>query len=175
MMALSSTGDLVLLAVLVGLAGYDLASGGVAVVAVASGVIRWGTTSLASLAGAQAVVGAAGWTGSAAEVASSWLAAGALVVACPGPGPHRPGDGPETSFVGGIAPAVACGAVAAQLVAGAALSSSPSPGAVAVRVVAPVAGAALALACGRLLPRSAALVAGGAASAGAVVLAIAAR
>jgi hypothetical protein len=43
--------------------------------------VRWGSTSLGAIAGAQAVLGPAGWTGSNLAVASAWLAAVALVLA----------------------------------------------------------------------------------------------
>jgi hypothetical protein len=56
----------------------------VAAPAIALGTIatvgRWGSSSLAAVAGGQAVVGAAGWTGDAALVVSSWCAAIAIAL-----------------------------------------------------------------------------------------------
>ncbi len=142
-MAVTSTGDVILLGVLAGLAASDVVAGGVGVLAGAGVVGRWGTSSLAALAGGQAVVGAAGWTGSVALVASSWGSAAALLLVCPP----------------GLAPAAAFGATAAQLVAGPALAEGSSAGVIALRVLAPVAGAGAALAVSRLLPRPVARIA----------------
>src|SRR5581483_803049 len=44
-------------------------------------LVRWGSSSLGAVAGAQAALGPAGWTGRTAAVASAWLAATALVLA----------------------------------------------------------------------------------------------
>jgi hypothetical protein len=136
-MAVTSTGDVILLGVLLGLAASDAVAGGVGVLAATGVVGRWGTSSLAALAGGQAVVGAGGWTGSAALVASSWGGALALLLICPP----------------GIAPAAAFGAAAAQLVAGPAVADNSSAGAVALRVLAPLAGAGTAVVMARLVPR----------------------
>jgi hypothetical protein len=161
MMALGSTGDVFLLAVLLGLAALDLLSGGVAALAMVSVVGRWGTTSLAALAGGQAVLGAAGWTGTTALVASSWAGAAALVLACPE----------------GWVPAVAFGAAAAQLVAGPALGDGSSAGLVALRVVGPLVGMGLCVAVAQLsrrlfFARTAIVAAGGALAAAAAALAL---
>ncbi len=143
MMAVTSTGDVILLGVLLGLAAGDAVAGGVGILAAVAVIGRWGTSSLAALAGAQAVVGSAGWTGSTAAVASSWGGALALVLVCPP----------------GLAPAAAFGATAAQLVAGPALAQSSSvaqgssAGTIALRVLAPLVGAAIALGAARLVPR----------------------
>jgi len=156
-MAVTSTGDLVLLGVLLGLAASDAVAGGVGVL-VAAGVIgRWGSSSLAALAGAQAVVGPAGWTGSTAMVTSSWVGAIALLVACPP----------------GLAPAAAFGAAAAQIVAGPALAEGSSDGMIALRVLVPFGGMAVALVFARLLPRSVARIAALVLAAGAAALAFA--
>jgi hypothetical protein len=146
-MAVTSTGDVILLGVLLGLAASDAVAdgavaGGVGVLAGAGVVGRWGTSSLAALAGGQAVVGAGGWTGSAALVASSWGAALALFLVCPP----------------GLAPAAAFGAVASQLVAGPALADNSSAGVVVLRVLAPLAGAGAAVVMARLVPRQIARV-----------------
>ncbi|MCA1657355.1 MAG: hypothetical protein LC713_06565 [Actinobacteria bacterium] len=147
-MAVTSTGDVVLLGVLVGLAACDAVAGGVGLLA-ATGVIgRWGTSSLAALAGGQAVVGAAGWTGSATLVASAWGGALALLLVCPP----------------GLMPAAAFGATAAQLVAGPALAENSSSSTIVLRILVPFAGAGLAFVVSRFVPRpvgrSAAVVVG---------------
>ncbi|HEV3227096.1 MAG TPA: hypothetical protein VGZ52_09680 [Acidimicrobiales bacterium] len=80
-LAVTSRGDVVVLAVLLGF-GAGVADSGVAVAfALSSALVRWGSSSLAAIAGAQAVLGPAGWTGSAPAVASAWFAAVALVLA----------------------------------------------------------------------------------------------
>ena len=76
-MALTSVGDVLLLAVILGVAAADLLAGTAAVLAAVGVVGRWGTSSLAALAGGQAVVGPAGWTGSTRLAVSAWCAAGA--------------------------------------------------------------------------------------------------
>lgn len=78
---LSSSGDALLVAVLVGLAAMDVAVAGIGVLAALAVLGRWGTTSLSALAGLQAVVGPAGLRGEAVGASSSWVAALALVVA----------------------------------------------------------------------------------------------
>lgn len=80
---LTSTGDVVLLAVLLGLVARDLVAGATALLVAASVVARWGTTSLAALAGGQAVLGAAITVGPTEAAASGALAAVALVLAAP--------------------------------------------------------------------------------------------
>ncbi len=78
-MALSSTGDVLLLAVLLGVAAGDVAVGSAAVLAGLTVLGRYGSTSLAALAGAQHVVGPAGTTGPVPLAAAMWCAALALV------------------------------------------------------------------------------------------------
>jgi len=118
-MAATSSGDVLLLGVLLGFAAADLAVGATGVVVGLAVVGRWGTSSLAALAGGQAVVGAAGVTGPALLAASAWCGAAALTLAAP----RRP--------VATVAFALA----AADVVAGpAALSSGGGP--LAVRVAA---------------------------------------
>lgn len=138
MMALGSTGDVLLLGVLLGLAAADYAAGAAGVLAGIAVVGRWGTTSLAALAGGQAVLGAAGWTGSDAQVASSWLAVGALLVVCPA----------------ALVPAAAFGATAAALVAGPAVDTGSPAADIALRVVAAVAGTVAAMVVARVARRS---------------------
>lgn len=70
-----------MLALLLGLGAGSAASAFAAVTALGAATVRWGSPSLRALAGAQAVLGPAGWTGSVAAVASAWLAAIALVAA----------------------------------------------------------------------------------------------
>src|SRR3989442_8883328 len=84
LMALTSTGDVVLLGALLGFVAGDLVAG---VAAVLAGLIvlgRFGSSSLTALAGAQHVVGAAGVTGPAALAAAVWGAASAVALASPG-------------------------------------------------------------------------------------------
>jgi hypothetical protein len=121
------------LAVLLGIAAADLAAGVVAVAAILTFAVRWGSTSLDAIAGAQAVLGPGGAVGPVTAAAATWCAATAQVLAAP------PGW-----------PAAAFGAAAALGVAG------PAPGRpldVAVRVGATAAAMVVAMAAGRRLPR----------------------
>lgn len=77
-MALTSTGDVLLLGVLLGVAAGDVEAGAASVLAGLVVLGRFGTTSLAALAGAQHVVGPAGATGPVLLAAASWCAAFAL-------------------------------------------------------------------------------------------------
>lgn len=79
-LALSSTGEVVLLAVLLGMAAGDLLAGAVAMLATLAVALRWGTTSLDAIAGAQTVLGPAALVGPVAAAASSWCAAAALIL-----------------------------------------------------------------------------------------------
>ena len=132
-LALTSSGEVVLLAVLLGVAAADAVVGATALVALLALAVRWGSTSLDAIAGAQAVLGPGAATGSAAAVLSAWCGAGALVAASP------PGW-----------PALAFGASSALVVAG------PGPGRpadVALRVTASLLGGVAALVVSRHLPR----------------------
>lgn len=80
-LTLSSSGDALLVGVLVGLAAVDMAVAATGVIVGLAVLARWGTTSLTALAGVQAVLGPAGLRGSALAAASSWCAAAALIVA----------------------------------------------------------------------------------------------
>jgi hypothetical protein len=80
---LTSTGDGLLAAVLLGLAALDALAGTVAVAAVLGGLARFGTTSLSGLAGAQAVLGPAVSVAPSVGAVASGLAAVALVLAAP--------------------------------------------------------------------------------------------
>ncbi|MEY2478518.1 MAG: hypothetical protein QOG87_3833 [Actinomycetota bacterium] len=106
---LSSSGDVVLAAVLLGVAALDVAVAGVGVGVALAVLGRWGTTSLAALAGLQAVVGPAGLRGSTIAAASSWVAAGALLVVA--------------ATVSRRLPAAALGLTAALVVAGPAVAT----------------------------------------------------
>jgi len=78
-LAVSSRGDVFVLALVLSLGVGRRASAFAASVALISVMVRWGSPSLAAIAGAQAVLGPAGWTGSRAAVASAWLAAIAVI------------------------------------------------------------------------------------------------
>jgi hypothetical protein len=80
-LAVASRGDVVVLALLLAFGAGRRASGLAAAAALGAALVRWGSPALGAIAGAQAVVGPAGWTGSTAAVASAWLAALALVFA----------------------------------------------------------------------------------------------
>jgi hypothetical protein len=77
-MALTSTGDVLLLGVLLGVVAGDVEAGAASVLAGLVVLGRFGTTSLAALAGAQHVVGPAGATVSVLLAAAAWCAALAL-------------------------------------------------------------------------------------------------
>jgi hypothetical protein len=127
-----SIGDLIIVAVLLAVAGLDVAPALVAVLAAGATVLRVGSSSLSALAGAQAVLGLGGVVGPVRSAASAWLAAGALILGAPG----------------GVQ-AVPFGVAAASFVAG----PAPRTGADVVwRVGAALAGGALAWASGRWLP-----------------------
>ena len=135
-MALTSTGNVVLLAVLLGVASGDLVAAAAVAAAGLSIALRWGSTSLDAVAGAQAVLGPGGAVGPGAAAASAWCAAAALVLATPR---------------GWRAPAF--GLAAGLCVAGPAAADG---GDLALRVAAGVAAGALAVAAGRWLPSAAA-------------------
>jgi hypothetical protein len=113
------------------------------VAALLASSLRWGSTSLEALSGAQAVLGPAGWVGPSSAAAGSWLAAGALLCALvPDGGAPLLGDRRWSDRLG----LLDLGLVAAGGAAAAAVVAGPSPGGdLWVRVVAALAGAALAL------------------------------
>jgi hypothetical protein len=80
-LAVTSRGDVVVLALLLGFGAGRRVSGLASAAALAAALVRWGSPALGAIAGAQAVLGPAGWTGSSAAVASAWLGALALVLA----------------------------------------------------------------------------------------------
>jgi hypothetical protein len=80
-LALLSRGDVIVLALLLGFGAGRRLSGLASAGALLSAHVRWGSSSLGAIAGAQAVLGPAGWTGSGAAIAAAWFAAVALVLA----------------------------------------------------------------------------------------------
>lgn len=134
-LAMTSTGSIVVVAVLIGIATLDRRSGtAVALVAVAVS-IRFGTTTLGDLAGVQSVLGPAVSVGPELAAASAWCAGGAVLLATRVP-PAAGADRWPWRF----AVPLATGLLAAAVVAG------PGPDDVLLRVGASVAGVALALA-----------------------------
>lgn len=79
-LALSSTGEVVLLAVLLGAAAGEVLVGAVALMATAAVALRWGTTSLDSIGGAQTVLGPAAVVGPGLAAASMWCAGASLIL-----------------------------------------------------------------------------------------------
>lgn len=79
----TTTGDALLACVLIGLAVGDAVVGGVAAAAVLGTLARFGSTSLAGVAGAQAVLGPAVLVGPVAGAVGSGLLALACVAAAP--------------------------------------------------------------------------------------------
>ena len=79
-MAGLATGDVLLAAVLLGVAVGDAVIGAAAVLAGAAVVVRWGSSSLDAIGGNQAVLGWAGAVGPAVAAASTWVAALAVVL-----------------------------------------------------------------------------------------------
>lgn len=153
--ALLSSGDVFLLALLLGVAAADVAAGAAAALAGVAVLARWGSSSLAALAGAQAVLGPGGAVAPALLAGSSWAAAGALAVAAPR------ARGPAAAF----------GLAAGLVVAGPAATSAAH---LAFRAAGGIAGAVVALAAGRWLPagvRSALALAAGTAAIALSVLA----
>ena len=126
--AVSSTGSMVVAAVLLGIAVGDHRSGAALVGAVAAVSVRFSTASFDDVAGIQSVLGPAGVVGPATGAASAWLAAAAVVLAV-----GRPRRTARSERAGRLASAFAAGALAAAIVAG------PGPGgALGVRVAATV-------------------------------------
>ena len=148
--AVGSIGDLIVLAALLVLASGELAPALTAVLVAGAVVLRFGSSSLSAVAGAQAVLGPAGVVGPASAAASGWLGAAGLVVAAP------PGWA-----------AVAFGLCAAVIVGG---PAPRTPSDLGVRVAASLVAVAVAAGASRWLPRRAAWL-GVAAGAGSVALA----
>lgn len=139
----TSTGSMVLAALLLGLAARDRRAAGAALLAVVATAIRFRTASFDDLAGIQGVLGPAGTVGPATAAASAWAAAGAVLLAVGAP-PRtapRPAGGRIAGVVARLpllAPALASGLLAAAIVAG------PGPSDLALRVGASVVAVVLA-------------------------------
>jgi hypothetical protein len=144
-MAVSSTGDVLLLGALLGVAAGDLVVGTAAVLAGLTMLGRFGSTSLTALAGAQHVVGPAGSTGPVLLAAAAWCAALALILGSRGE----------------LVVAAVFGLAAADVVAGPAANGGQ---ALAMRVAASLVAVAVAWFAGGWIPprlsRVAAVVAG---------------
>jgi len=135
-LAITSSGDALVLAAALGLAAWRPAPALAVSAALVATSWRWGSSSLEAVAGAQAVLGPAGWVGPTMAAVGCWLSAVALVAATPG----------LSARVPRAVAAVASGAAAAVVVAG------PAPGGdIWVRILGTVvaAGLALVLAWGR--------------------------
>jgi hypothetical protein len=152
-MAGSATGDVLLAALLVGVAAGDAAFGAAAVLAGVAVVVRWGSSSLDAVGGNQAVLGWAGSVGPVVGAASTWLAASAVVLAG-----RR--EWPAT---------VAAAVLAALLVAG-----PTDAGGWWIRVVATLVGGAVGWAAARAVPRRTGVTVSLVAAVAALVLAVAA-
>lgn len=122
-LAASSTGSLVVAALLVWVATLDRRCGVAALLAALAASIRFTTASLDDLAGIQSVLGIAGEVGPATAAASAWVAAAAVLLATRPPAVTG-GDRGLRRF----APALATGPLAAALVAG------PGPDQLALRI-----------------------------------------
>ena len=103
-LVVGSTGDAFLLAVLLGVAAADVVAGAAAIGVALALLARWGSSSLAAVAGAQAVLGPAVALGPVVSGASVWLATLALVVVAPA--------GWRAVLFGATAGLVACGPAA---------------------------------------------------------------
>lgn len=170
MMAATMSGDALAAGVLLGLAAADVTAGAMGVLVGIAIVGRWGSTSLAALAGGQAVVGAAGWSGPVGMVVSSWTGAVAIVAACPRRRPASTATSQGSSAVA-VAGTLACGIFAAALVAGPAVGGETGP-VVALRIGASAAGVVAAMLVVRACPRRVARVVGLIAAASAAALAV---
>ena len=136
-MALSSTGDVLLLGALLGVVAGELTVGTAGVLAGLVIVGRFGSSSLTALAGAQQVIGPAGVTGPALLAGAAWCAAAAVALASPGE----------------LIAAAAFGLAAADLVAGpAATPFHHNGGPVALRLAASLVGVAVAWFIGGWVP-----------------------
>ena len=156
-LGLASSGDALLLAVLLGVAAADGVVFGAAAVVALSTLVRWGTTSLPALAGAQAVLGPAVVTGPDLAVGASVAAAAALVLL---------GALAERPRVPTAAPA---GVWAGLLLVGPAATTSTD---LALRAAGAAGGIVVALVAARWVPYRLALPAAGVAAVTSVVLAV---
>lgn len=137
-LAASSTGSMVVAALLVGIATADRRAAGAALLAVVATAIRFRTAGFDDLAGIQSVLGLAGTVGPATAAASAWCAAAAVLLASRVPASPAAGDG-RLDRLRLAVPALACGPFAAALVAG------PGPSDLGVRVLASVLAVVVAL------------------------------
>ena len=117
-MALSSSGDVLLLGVLLGGAAGSVWAGAAGVAAGLAVLVRWGSPSLDALAGAQSVLGPAGLVGPPLAAAATWVAGAALVLAAP----SLPWGEVRRAGVARVVGALAFALTAAAIVAG------PGPG-----------------------------------------------
>jgi hypothetical protein len=144
-LAVTSRGDVVVLALLLAFGAGNRVCALASSAGLAAALVRWGSPGLGAIAGAQAVLGPAGWTGSSFAVASAWLGALALVLAA--------------ESLDKTSTAVTALSVSPFAVAAADLVIGPAPGgALALRVVASVVavGITTAIARWRSLPAIAA-------------------
>lgn len=153
--ALTSSGDAFFLAALLGLVAADIAVAGVGALVAMSLTIRYGTSSLAAAAGAQAVLGPGGLVGDPLSAAAAWL--GALALAFVGPR--------------GL-PMLAFGLAAGAVVAG---PDAAGPVEAAVRIAGALGGLGAAWAAARYVPRRIARWSGAGFAALAVLAAAAGR
>lgn len=133
-LAATSTGSVVVVALLVWAATLDRRSGIAVLLATLATSIRFTTGSLDDLAGIQSVLGVAGEVGPTTAAVSAWLAAAAVLLATRAPAVPA-GDRGLRRF----APALATGTLAAALVAG------PGPDQLALRIGTSLAGVGLAV------------------------------
>lgn len=133
-LAATSTGSLVVVALLVWAATLDRRSGVAVLLASLASSVRFTTATLDDLAGIQSVLGIAGEVGPAAAAASAWLAAAAVLLATRAPAAPGADRGLRR-----FAPALATGTLAAALVAG------PGPDQLGLRVATSLAGVGLAV------------------------------
>lgn len=143
----TSTGSTVVAALLIGFAAADRRSAGAALLAVTATAIRFRTATFDDLAGIQSVLGPAGTVGPATAAASAWAAAAAVVLATGAPAwrVRAIGTGRAAALLERLpaaVPALACGLLAAALVAG------PGPSDLLLRVGASLAATVLALVVG---------------------------
>ena len=116
-LASSSTGSMVVAAVLFGVANRSRWSGLVALLATAAVSIRFASATFDDLAGIQSVLGAAGLVGPAVAAASAWAAAVAVLLAVRRGGAGLPAGTGSAAAQRGLV-ALAGGALAAAIVAG---------------------------------------------------------
>ena len=79
-LALTSTGSMVVAAVLLGVSSRNRWTGVATLLAVAAVGVRFSTVTFDDLAGLQSVLGSAGTIGSTTAAASAWVAAGAVLL-----------------------------------------------------------------------------------------------